>query len=72
MVGKLMLAMGARTRLRRRLLDALAVQPPLLNFVLNVHTGVLPISAVPLGPMIRFLRRLVIGGAFVEQMSGAR
>jgi flavin-dependent dehydrogenase len=69
LIGKLMLIIGGRTRLRHRILDALATQPPLLNFALAVHTGVLPISAVPLGPVIGFLHRLVTGG-FVEEMPG--
>lgn len=71
LVGKLMLAIGGRTRLRHRILDALATQPPLLHFALALHTGVLPISAVPLGPVIGFLHRLVAGGSFAPEMPGA-
>lgn len=70
-MGKLMLTVSRRPSLRRRILDALAAQPALLNFAINVHTGVVPLSAVPLGPMVRFLHRLLTGGPFAEQVSGA-
>jgi flavin-dependent dehydrogenase len=66
--GTLMLAIGRRTRLRRHLFDALAAQSSLLNFALSVHIGFRPTSAVPVGPMIRFLGRLVIGGSFCEEL----
>lgn len=70
LMGKLMLVVGGRMNLRRRVLDAFAAQPALFNFALNMHTGVLPISGVPLGPLIRFLHRLMTGGPLAEQMRG--
>jgi 2-polyprenyl-6-methoxyphenol hydroxylase-like FAD-dependent oxidoreductase len=68
LMSKLILTIGGRTRLRRRMLKALATQPSLLSFALAVHTGVLPITAVPLGSMAGFLRRLVTNGSLMEQM----
>jgi flavin-dependent dehydrogenase len=67
LMGKLMLAIGSRPGLRHRLLCAFAAQPSLLSFALAVHTGALPISALPLGPMMGFLHRLVIDGLFAAE-----
>jgi menaquinone-9 beta-reductase len=70
-VGKLMLTIGGRTRLRHRTLDALATQPPLFNFALAVHSGILPISEVPLRALIGFLHRLVTPSPSAVEMPGA-
>jgi flavin-dependent dehydrogenase len=68
LMGKLMLTIGRRARLRHRILDALATQPTLFNFALAMHSGAVPIGAVPVGPMIGFLHRLVTGDSLTDQM----
>jgi len=60
LMAKLMLAVGSRRRVRRRVLHALAVQPKLFTFMLGVHAGGAPITAAPLGALAGFIRHLIV------------
>jgi len=59
LMAKLMLLVGSRQSVRRRVLNALAAQPRLLTFMLGVHGGGMPVTAAPLGAIAGFLRHLI-------------
>jgi flavin-dependent dehydrogenase len=59
LMAKLMLAVGSRRSVRRRVLQALAAQPRLFTFMLGVHAGGAPITAAPLGAIAGFIRHLI-------------
>ncbi|MBV8452303.1 MAG: FAD-dependent monooxygenase, partial [Deltaproteobacteria bacterium] len=52
LMSRFMLAVGGRARLRRRILHALNATPRMTSFGLAVHTGVLPITALPLASTV--------------------
>jgi flavin-dependent dehydrogenase len=54
LMAKLMLAVGTRRVLRRRVLRALAVHSRLFTFLLGVHTRTQPLSATPIGAIVKF------------------
>ena len=66
LMAKLMLLVGSRRDVRRRVLNALAAQPSLFTFMLAVHGGAVPISAPPLGAVADFFRRLVTAEPLVR------
>jgi 2-polyprenyl-6-methoxyphenol hydroxylase-like FAD-dependent oxidoreductase len=68
LMSRFMLAVGGRARLRRRVLHALNATPRMMSFALAVHTGVLPITALPLASTVGFIGRLLIGRSF-ERLS---
>jgi flavin-dependent dehydrogenase len=59
LMAKLMLLVGRRRAVRRRVLNALSAQPSLFTFMLAVHGGAVPISAAPRGAVADFFRRVV-------------
>lgn len=67
LMARLMLLVGGRRALRRRVLSALGSQSRLFAFMLGLHTGVLPLSAVPLGPVAGFLRHLITDRSIAEE-----
>jgi hypothetical protein len=66
LMAKLMLLVGSRRDVRRRVLNALAAQPSLFTFMLAVHGGAVPTSAPPLGAVADFFRRLVTAEPLVR------
>ncbi len=60
-MARLMLAVGGRRSLRRRVLVALAAQSRLFSFMLGMHTGSLSLRAAPIGSAARFVRDLMTG-----------
>jgi len=66
LMATLMLLVGSRRDVRRRVLNALATQPSLFTFMLAVHGGAVPTSAPPLGAVADFFRRLVTAEPLVR------
>jgi 2-polyprenyl-6-methoxyphenol hydroxylase-like FAD-dependent oxidoreductase len=71
LMSRFMLAIAGRSALRRRVLRALNATPSLMSFGVAVHTGVLPIGALPLTSIAGFFGRLLIGSSF-ERLSSRR
>jgi flavin-dependent dehydrogenase len=67
LMARLMLLLGRRRGSRRRVLRALAAQSRLFSFMLNVHTGAVPLSAAPPRPLAGFFRRLVMADSISER-----
>jgi menaquinone-9 beta-reductase len=61
-MANLMLCVGARAGLRRRVLHALNSQSQMFGFMLGVHTAALSLSALPPGVIARFARNFVCMG----------
>jgi flavin-dependent dehydrogenase len=70
LMARLMLLLGGRRGPRHRVLRALAAQSRLFNFMLNVHTGSVPLSSAPLGALAGFFRRLIIAEPTGERPVG--
>jgi flavin-dependent dehydrogenase len=66
-MDNLMLCVGGRAGLRRRVLHALNSQSQMFGLMLGVHTSALSLSAIPPGVIAGFARRFVRVGAARRQ-----
>jgi flavin-dependent dehydrogenase len=60
LMAKLMLLIGGRRAVRRRVLRALAAQSPLFTLMLGVHAGARSLTSVPLASVARFLGHVIV------------
>lgn len=65
-MAKLMLFVGERRWLRRRVLRGLTSQPRIFGYMLGVHTGTLSLRNIPVGAVAGFVREMFARDAFED------